>query len=361
MKSPQFFHCSNCTQLINSLPAFLQMSSSVIKDRKENSSPDASERLRGPEKSEKSSRHYRNNHDFHRRRHHRRANKRGRRNHRPRDSSPNLDTSANSEGQSTSSSSQHRSHAHGGHSHRRPPPTTKNLILRPTKGPLLNAPKNSTQFIIDDHETSPLLGPIHEGGAVAHPVVLPEVHQQQQQPHQQPKKYNTRSRQGSTSSSRQVSACSVGPPDERMELVRSPDKSASNDCQATPGNYVVNDDDYTLWAEFSERDFQSVYESAHQEEVADWDRQKLIEEITNLEKRQKELVNVLAKVDPDMYAQRLQTQLQALQEKNRLLRNANGLSPAASGPNHLLDNAMDQQEPEKSPPYKSPDSSTKDD
>ena len=360
MKSPQFFHCSNCTQLINSLPALLQMSSSVIKDRKENSSPDASERLR-PEKSEKSSssRHYRNNHDFHRRRHHRRANKRGRRNHRPRDSSPsniNLDTS-NNEGQSSSSS---RSHAHGGHSHRRPPPTSKNLILRPTKGPLLNAPKNSTQFIIDDHETSPLLGPIHEGGAVAHPMVLPEVHQQQQ-PHQQPKKYNTRSRQGSTSSSRQVSACSVGPPDERMELVRSPDKSASNDCQATPGNYVVNDDDYTLWAEFSERDFQSVYESAHQEEVADWDRQKLIEEITNLEKRQKELVNVLAKVDPDMYAQRLQTQLQALQEKNRLLRNANGLSPV--GPNHLnLENiAMDQQEPEKSPPYKSPDSSTKDD
>ena len=348
MKSPQFFHCSNCTQLINSLPALLQMSSSVIKDRKENSSPDASERLR-PEKSEKSSssRHYRNNHDFHRRRHHRRANKRGRRNHRPRDSSPssnNLDTS-NNEGQSSSSS---RSHAHGGHSHRRPPPTSKNLILRPTKGPLLNAPKNSTQFIIDDHETSPLLGPIHEGGAVAHPVVLPEVHQQQQQqPHQQPKKYNTRSRQGSTSSSRQVSACSVGPPDERMELVRSPDKSASNDCQATPGNYVVNDDDYTLWAEFSERDFQSVYESAHQEEVADWDRQKLIEEITNLEKRQKELVNVLAKVDPDMYAQRLQTQLQALQEKNRLLRNANGLSPV--GPNHLnLENiAMDQQEPDK--------------
>ena len=133
------------------------------------------------------------------------------------------------------------------------------------------------------------------------------------------------------------------------------------------GNYVVNDDDYTLWAEFSERDFQSVYESAHQEEVADWDRQKLIEEISNLEKRQKELVNVLAKVDPDMYAQRLQTQLQALQEKNRLLRNANGLSPVgnaqAGGPNHLLENIeMDQQEPEKSPPpYKSPDSSTKDD
>jgi hypothetical protein len=123
----------------------------------------------------------------------------------------------------------------------------------------------------------------------------------------------------------------------------------------------VYDMEKTLWAEFSERDFQSVYESAHQEEVADWDRQKLIEEITNLEKRQKELVNVLAKVDPDMYAQRLQTQLQALQETNRLLRNANGLSPV--GPNHLnLENiAMDQQEPDGSPPYKSPDSSTKDD
>merc|ERR1712141_860901 len=99
--------------------------------------------------------------------------------------------------------------------------------------------------------------------------------------------------------------------------------------QATPGNYVVNDDDYTLWAEFSERDFQSVYESAHQEQVADWDRHRLIEEITNLEKRQKELVNILARIDPEMYAQRLEDQLEALQEKNRLLRSANGLSPEA--------------------------------
>ena len=133
--------------------------------------------------------------------------------------------------------------------------------------------------------------------------------------------------------------------------VRSPDKAG----QATPGNYVVNDDDYTLWAEFSERDFQSVYESAHQEQVADWDRQRLIEEITNLEKRQKELVNVLAKVDPDMYAQRLQSQLQALQEKNRLLRSANGLSPRQ---NQQL--VMDQAEQQEKSPHKSPDSSTKD-
>ena len=103
--------------------------------------------------------------------------------------------------------------------------------------------------------------------------------------------------------------------------------------QATPGNYVVNDDDYTLWAEFSERDFQTVYESAHQEEVADWDRHRLIEEITSLEKRQKELVNILARVDPEMYAQKLEDQLEALQEKNRLLRSSNGLSsPEPSQP-----------------------------
>ena len=70
-----------------------------------------------------------------------------------------------------------------------------------------------------------------------------------------------------------------------------------------------------------------MYESAHQEQVADWDRHRLIEEITNLEKRQKELVNILARVDPEMYAQRLEDQLEALQEKNRLLRSANGLSP----------------------------------
>jgi hypothetical protein len=110
--------------------------------------------------------------------------------------------------------------------------------------------------------------------------------------------------------------------------------------QATPGNYVVNDDDYTLWAEFSERDFQTVYESAHQEEVADWDRHRLIEEITSLEKRQKELVNILARVDPEMYAQKLEDQLEALQEKNRLLRSGtNGLSSSPEPSQPLLEAA----------------------
>jgi hypothetical protein len=32
-----------------------------------------------------------------------------------------------------------------------------NVVLRPTKVPLLNAPRNSTQFIIDDHESSDLI------------------------------------------------------------------------------------------------------------------------------------------------------------------------------------------------------------
>lgn len=34
---------------------------------------------------------------------------------------------------------------------------TNDVVLRPTKVPLLNAPRNSTQFIIDDHESSDLV------------------------------------------------------------------------------------------------------------------------------------------------------------------------------------------------------------
>jgi len=135
-----------------------------------------------------------------------------------------------------------------------------------------------------------------------------------------------------------------------------PSKEAEKDCQATPGNYVVGDDDYTYWAEYSDRDFQSVYESAHQEEVADWDRQRLIDEISNLEKRQKELVGILAKVDPEMYAQRLESQLATLQEKNRLLRNDNGNHQGQ--PAQDEESSMDSTEPSKSP-QESPDSSTK--
>merc|ERR1712004_402485 len=161
---------------------------------------------------------------------------------------------------------------------------------------------------------------------------------------------NTRSRSVSSSSaSQRVSASEEpfsspsGSPEKTAAAVTSSTTAASSananaavngsskeekDCQATPGNYVVGDDDYTYWAEYSDQDFQKVYESAHQEEVADWDRQRLIDEISNLEKRQKELVSVLAKVDPEMYAQRLESQLATLQEKNRLLKDEMHIDPA---------------------------------
>ena len=106
---------------------------------------------------------------------------------------------------------------------------------------------------------------------------------------------------------------------------------------------------------------------------------RLIEEITNLEKRQKELVNILARVDPEMAAQRLQDQLEALQEKNRQLRSANGLSPNPVRPDSGIQNpGIQQQNPElaleedsvdsevmivtsksQPSPRESPDSSTK--
>ena len=366
--------------------------SSKSLDKRHPLSPELSERL----KPDKADRHYsnRDHHDFQRRRHHRRANKRGRR-HRPRDRTPPLTSaSASNQDQSGSeaggtqkptASSKNSTSRSSGELHRRPPPSSKHLVLRPTKGPLLNAPKNSTQFIIDDHETSPFFDDDVEMSSSGEEIT--------------PKKYNTRSRQASTSSSRRVSASESSPqrsPEKTRETVAassivaavtttttasnalsqsasavtSSSTGSSNSSirevsektpansekgQATPGNYVVNDDDYTLWAEFSERDFQSVYESAHQEQVADWDRHRLIEEITNLEKRQKELVNILARIDPEMYAQRLEDQLEALQEKNRILRSANGLSPEAElddDPEVMITKPL-------SPPQESPDSSTK--
>ena len=355
------------------------MSSSSASTRspsKSGLSPELSERLKPDH------RHNRDHHDFHRRRHQRRPNKRGRRQwhhnssrarspieSNPRASRPRSPRSRSPEQPQNSkvekrSPVKNASSAGGSGSkdnlHRRG--IKKNLVLRPTKGPLLNAPKNSTQFIIDDHE----------------PFLDTEV---------SPKKYNTRSRSVS-SSSRRVSAseeafCSPsGSPEKTVTssttAAASNEKASANagsaaeksskeekDCQATPGNYVVGDDDYTYWAEYSDRDFQSVYESAHQEEVADWDRQRLIDEISNLEKRQKELVSVLAKVDPEMYAQRLESQLATLQEKNRLLKDEMHIDPAP--PVQAVNQALSSHDDEssmdstttKSAPQESPDSSTK--
>jgi hypothetical protein len=38
----------------------------------------------------------------------------------------------------------------------------------------------------------------------------------------------------------------------------------------------VSPDDDNFWAEYSERDFESVYETAHQEEVYSWEKEKII-------------------------------------------------------------------------------------
>jgi hypothetical protein len=79
-------------------------------------------------------------------------------------------------------------------------------------------------------------------------------------------------------------------------------------------------DDDTFWAEYSERDFQSVYETAHQEEVAEWDQRRLCDEIKALQTRQKELVNLLVRLDPEVYLQKLQAELLSLQETSRKLK-----------------------------------------
>lgn len=159
------------------------------------------------------------------------------------------------------------------------------MYLRPTDGPLLNAPKNSTQFIIDDHENSNLFFNFDSGAA-------------------------SKSESAIASSS-----------------ARSPD-------------------DDTFWAEFSERDFQSVYESAHQEEVSRWDRQKLCCEITAMERRQKELVNILSRLDPEMYLRKLQAKLMSLQDTNRSLKEENkklgpDLPDSTVGSNGDLDDDLD--------------------
>ncbi len=146
------------------------------------------------------------------------------------------------------------------------------VYLRPTNGPLLNAPKNSTQFIIDDHENSNLFYDFGEHGEER----------------------------------------DSGPPPPEGEQ-QDPDSSRQHEHHPSP-------DDDTFWAEYSERDFQAAYETAHQEEIAEWDRKRLVDEISALERRQKELVNVLSRLDPEVYLQKLQTELIKLQEANKALK-----------------------------------------
>ena len=94
---------------------------------------------------------------------------------------------------------------------------------------------------------------------------------------------------------------------------RTIESNSTDDFQPSP-------DDDTYWADYLERDFQTVYESAHREDVANWDKPKLIEEITNLEKRHKELVNKLSRLDPEIYLRRLQSRVITKQQRNNRLK-----------------------------------------
>ena len=51
-----------------------------------------------------------------------------------------------------------------------------------------------------------------------------------------------------------------------------------------------------------------------------WDKPKLIEEIRNLERRHKELVSKLSRVDPEIYIRRLQSRVISKQKQNSRLR-----------------------------------------
>jgi len=144
---------------------------------------------------------------------------------------------------------------------------SKMLILRPNRCP--DAPKNSTQFIIDDHEDE------QKDGAS-----LPQETQ------------NSKPSNG----------------------FRVTDETSSND------DYQPSPDDDTFWAEYLEKDFQTVYESAHREDVEKWDKPKLIEEIRNLERRHKDLVTKLSRVDPEIYIRRLQSRVISKQKHNSRLR-----------------------------------------
>lgn len=81
-----------------------------------------------------------------------------------------------------------------------------------------------------------------------------------------------------------------------------------------------------VWEEFSERDFQNVYESAHREEVAEWDRDRLINEIKAMERKHKEMVGLMQRMEPDVYLERLVSKASSVMEKNRLLKMQQQLS-----------------------------------
>merc|ERR1712106_919019 len=178
----------------------------------------------------------------------------------------------------------------------------KKVYLRPSNNPLLRAPKNSTQFIIDDHENSNLFWnfdahPDEEStrdgteGDVGEDVVGVDT---QEVVENHPRDGQPRQNQG-------------------MAVMPGQFFGLSDSDRFSP-------DDDNFWAAYSERDFESVYETAHQEEVYSWERGKIIDEISVLEMKQKQLINMLSQIDPLIYLQKLQHELLALQEQNRQLK-----------------------------------------
>ena len=157
------------------------------------------------------------------------------------------------------------------------------VFLRPTKDPLLNAPRNFTQFIIDDHENSNLFIDF----SVDH-----------------------------VSADDRGGNCTTTGNDHQAQS-KSENDNDTNEAEALEPR--VSQDEDAFWAEYYDRDFQSVYENAHQEAIASWDRDKLCKEIAMLERRQKELVSILARLDPDVYLQRLQAELLVMQEEHKAL------------------------------------------
>jgi len=167
-----------------------------------------------------------------------------------------------------------------------------NPVLRPTKCP--HAPKNSTQYIIEDHGNDDTRDyePAEGGGRRA--AVAAAV------------------------------AADVAAADEGAAAAVAPEAAAEVAAGKEENDVEMNVDSasasFWLDEEYCERDFQNVYESAHHDEVAEWDRGKLIDEISNLEARQKELMGLLSRLDPDVYLRRLQTKASSIIEKNRVLK-----------------------------------------
>jgi len=115
-----------------------------------------------------------------------------------------------------------------------------------------------------------------------------------------------------------------GPPAPQNSTQYIIEDHVCDDSDSNPDPDAIDDenggDDDRVWDEFSERDFQNVYENAHREEVSEWDRDKLIREIKGMEKKRKDLLGLIQRMDPDVYLEHLMTRATTVLEKNRLLK-----------------------------------------